>query len=516
LVRLQPTAATRLRDGAEELVPLEQIRVGDVILVRPGEHVAVDGVIVTGSGTLDESMLTGESMPVTRAAGEPVTGGTINRSGAIQVRATRVGPDSTLAQIVRLMRDAQASRAPIQHLADRVSATFVPAVMLIAVATVVTWLVVGGEGALVRALATGVAVLIIACPCSMGLAVPTAVMVATGRAGSLGVLIKGGEALQRLSEVTTVVADKTGTLTIGHPSVTEVAAVSGEPREVLRRAAAVEQLSEHPLAEAIVRKARADGITLPEVQEFEMQPGRGVHAIVDGERVVVGSLGWMRTNGVGTAGVQHQVDALAGQGRSVVLVAQGSVVIGVIGVADPLRPEAPEVVKALQASGLEVVMLTGDRQATARRIAHEAGIDMVIADVLPEGKVAAIQGLQSAGKAVAMVGDGINDAPALAQADVGIAMGSGTDVALDAADVALMRGNLQTLVSAMRVSNAAMRTMRQNLFWAFVYNCVGIPIAAGVLYPRFGILLSPVIASAAMTFSSISVIGNSLRLRRAA
>ncbi len=514
LVRLQPTTATLVSDGHERTVRLEQVRPGDVILVRPGERVAVDGVVIDGTATLDESMLTGESMPVTRETGAAVTGGTMNRAGAIQVRATRVGPDSTLAQIVRLMRDAQASRAPIQNLADRVSAVFVPVVMLTAASTVGVWLVAGGEGALIRAVAAGVAVLIIACPCAMGLAVPTAVMVATGRASSLGVLIKGGEALQRLAEIETVIADKTGTLTEGRPAVTDVILAGLDRTTVLRRAAAVEVLSEHPLGEAIVRAARDTGIELPAVRHFRVEPGQGVSGVIDGEQILVGSATWMEAHGIAWHEFQAQADALASQGRSNVFVAAGKVVIGVIGIADPLRPEARDVITALHRMGVEVVMLTGDRRSTAKRIAEEAGILSVVAEVLPAGKVDAVRRLQSSGKPVAMVGDGVNDAPALAQADVGIAMGSGTDIALDAADVALMRGDLQPLVSAIRVARAAMKTMRQNLFWAFVYNCVGIPIAAGVLYPAFGILLSPVLASAAMAFSSISVVSNSLRLRR--
>ena len=516
LVRLQPTTATLFADGQERTVRLEQVQPGDVVLVRPGERVAVDGVLVAGTATLDESMLTGESMPVTRETGASVTGGTMNRAGAIQVRATRVGPDSMLAQIVRLMRDAQASRAPIQNLADRVSAVFVPVVMLVAGITVGVWLAIGGEGALIRALAAGVAVLIIACPCAMGLAVPTAVMVATGRAGSLGVLIKGGEALQRLAEIGTVVADKTGTLTEGRPAVTDVIAIGVERSALLRNAAAVEFLSEHPLAEAIVRAAHEAEVVLPTVQDFQVEAGRGVSGTVDGARILVGSAAWMDAHAIPLHEFQGQADALASEGRSNVFVASGSAVIGVIGIADPLRPEAREVVTTLQQMGLDVVMLTGDRQSTANRIAADAGVRSVIADVLPAGKVEAIRNLQSSRGPVAMVGDGVNDAPALAQADVGIAMGSGTDIALDAADVALMRGDLRPLVSAIRVARAAMKTMRQNLFWAFVYNCVGIPIAAGVLYPAFGILLSPVLASAAMAFSSISVVSNSLRLRRAA
>jgi Cu+-exporting ATPase len=516
LVRLQPTTATIIRADQEESVPLEALRPGDVVLVRSGERVPVDGVVLDGTAVVDESMLTGESMPVTRGVGAAVTGGTLNRSGAIRLRATRVGPDSTLAQIVRLMRDAQASRAPIQHLADRVSAVFVPVVLLISLLTVTVWIGFAGPAAVVPAFAAGVAVLIIACPCAMGLAVPTAVMVATGRAGALGILIKGGEALQRLSEVTTIVLDKTGTLTEGRPAVTDVVALDGRSDALLQKAAAVESLSEHPLAAAIVQSASALADAYPAAADFRGEPGRGVAGIVEGKLVLVGSAAWLEEHRVPAAVLRPDIERLSGAGRSVVLVAEAGVAAGLIAIADPLRPEAKEAVAALERAGFAVVMLTGDRRATAEHIAADAGIRSVIADVLPEGKVAAIQNLQAAGQTVAMAGDGVNDAPALAQADVGIAMGSGTDIALDAADVALMRGDLRLVLSAVVVSRAAMRTMRQNLFWAFVYNCVGIPVAAGALYPSFGILLSPILASAAMAFSSVSVVSNSLRLRRAA
>ena len=515
LARLQPTTATILEHGIERLVSLESIRPGDVLVVRPGERVAVDGIIAAGTSSLDESMLTGESMPVRRAEGGSVTGGTINLSGAIQVRATRVGPDSTLAQIVRLMRHAQASRAPIQHLADRVSAVFVPTVMVIAGVTVATWLAIGGISAMVPALAAGVAVLIIACPCAMGLAVPTAVMVATGRAGAFGVLIKGGEALQRLAEVTTVVLDKTGTLTEGRPEVTAVIASDGRRQELLQRAAAVEHLSEHPLAQAITRAARDAGVVIPEAREFTTEPGLGVRGVVDGERIVVGTADWLAHNGIDIALMQIEANGLAEQGRTAVFVGANDTVVGVFGIADPLRPEAPEVVAELRRLALDVVMLTGDRRSTAEAIAARAAISTVVAEVLPQGKLDAVRKRQARGEVVAMVGDGVNDAPALAQADVGIAMGGGTDVALDAADVALMRSDLRALGSAIRIARATMKTMRQNLFWAFVYNCIGIPVAAGAFYPAFGLLLSPVLASAAMALSSVSVVSNSLRLRRA-
>jgi P-type Cu+ transporter len=515
LAELQPTAATVLDGGVERTVALDRIRPGDIVLVRPGERIAVDGIVVSGTGSVDESMVTGESMPVTRNEGTPVIGGTINRAGAIDIRATRVGPDSTLAQIVRLMQNAQASRAPIQQLADRVSAVFVPAVMTIAAVTVVIWLAAGGPGATVRALAAGVAVLIIACPCAMGLAVPTAVMVATGRAGAFGVLIKGGEALQRLAEVTTVVLDKTGTLTEGRPAVTRIVAVDGDDRTLLQWAAAVERRSEHPLAEAIVRAASETGASIPDVREFRSEPGRGVSGIVNDRRLFVGTAAWLDANGIDVAPVQLQADALAREAYTPVFVGEDTTPIGVLGLADPLRTEADEVVTELRRLNLDVVMLTGDRRTTADSIAAQTGIVDIVADVRPDGKVDAIRTRQSRGEVVAMVGDGVNDAPALAQADVGIAMGGGTDVALDAADVALMRGDLRALATAIRIARATMKTMKQNLFWAFVYNCIGVPIAAGALYPAFGLLLSPVLASAAMALSSVSVVSNSLRLRRA-
>jgi Cu+-exporting ATPase len=516
LAALQPTSATVVVDGREQEVAIDRLHAGDLVLVRPGERIPVDGEVIDGSTTVDEAMLTGEPMPVAKRAGDAVTGGTINRTGAIRFRATRVGPDSTLAQIVRLMRDAQASRAPIQQLADRVSAVFVPAVMAISLVTGVVWLFAGGEGASVRALAAGVAVLIIACPCAMGLAVPTAVMVATGRSGQLGVLMKGGEALQRTGDVTAVVLDKTGTVTEGRPRVTDVVAAHGDDGEVLRLAVSVERWSEHPLAEAIVRAAASRGVATAETTAFSAEPGRGVEAtLTDAGRAVtvrVGTAEWVSAGPL-DGRVRSAADRLAGQAQTPVFVSRDHEVIGVIGIADPLRTTSRAAIADLRALGLDVLMLTGDRRAAAEAVAANAGIARVVAEVLPRGKVEAIKALQRDGQVVAMVGDGINDAPALAQADVGVAMGSGTDVALEAADVALMRGDLRALVSAIRVSRAAMRTMKQNLFWAFVYNVIGIPIAAGALYPRYGILLSPILASAAMAFSSVSVVMNSLRLR---
>jgi Cu+-exporting ATPase len=466
--------------------------------------------VVGGSTSVDESMLTGESMPVRRIPGDKVTGGTINRAGAIRVRATAVGPDSTLARIVRLMRDAQASRAPIQNLADRVSAVFVPVVMATSGVTVLAWLAIGGAELFVQALAAGVAVLIIACPCAMGLAVPTAIMVATGRGSEAGVLIKGGEALQRAGEIDTVVLDKTGTLTEGRPAVTAIVPVPGTSENaLLADVAAVERFSEHPLAEAIVAAARDRGVEVPEARDFASEPGRGVSGVVSGRHVHAGSESWVRAQGVAVERMRENAERLAREGNTIVFSN-----LGIVAVADPIRPSSREAVTALRGLGLHVVMLTGDHRATADAVARGAGVSEVVAEALPEAKVAHVAALQRQGRVVAMVGDGVNDAPALAQADVGVAMGSGTDVALDAADIALIRGDVGTLAFAIRLARATMTTIRQNLFWAFVYNVVGIPVAAGVLYPIAGILLSPVLASAAMAFSSVSVVTNSLRLRR--
>lgn len=517
LVAMQPAMARVVRDGREEDVPLERVRAGDVILVRPGERVPVDGVVMEGSAAMDESLLTGESMPVTRIAGEKVIGGTIAGGGALTVRATAVGSSSVLAQIVRLMRDAQGSRAPIQHLADRVSAIFVPAVMAAALLTFVAWLAVGGTGVVMQAAAAAVAVLIIACPCAMGLAVPTAVMVATGRGAQQGILIKGGQALQRAGEVTTVVLDKTGTLTQGRPDVVETWVSPGEDREVVLGAvAAVERLSEHPLAQAIVR-ALAPGAALT-VDAFTSAPGGGVTGLVNGRRVVVGSLAFVQRASGSVAEVVAMAERAGRQGRTAVVAAVGDSGPGVAWVvfalADRLRPTSADAVAALLAMGLDVVMLSGDAQLTAEAVARDIGMTRVVGGVTPGGKVDEIRRLQAGGAVVAMVGDGVNDAPALAQSDVGIAMATGSDVAVDAADIALMRGDLTAVVAAIRLSRRTMRTMKQNLFWAFIYNVVGIPVAAGVLYPAFGLLLSPILASAAMAVSSVSVVSNSLRLRR--
>jgi Cu+-exporting ATPase len=514
LAALQPTTARVIDNGQERDVPIDRVTRGTVVLVKPGERVPVDGEVVEGTTAVDESMLTGEPIPVPKKPGDRIIGATINRTGAIRFRATAVGPDSVLAQIVRLMRNAQASRAPIQALADRVSAVFVPAVMAISAATFVAWLVFADTASVVQGFAASVSVLIIACPCAMGLAVPTAVMVATGRGASLGVLIKGGEALQRAGDITTVVLDKTGTVTEGRPSVIDVwIANDREADDVLQAAAAVEALSEHPLAEAIVRRVRETGRSIPAARNFRSEPGRGATGVVGGRTVIVGNAAWLRSLQVDPSPAQEAFDRFARDARTPVLVSIDGEVRAVLAIADPMRAGAPAAVADLRRLGLTVVLLTGDVRTTAAAIARQAGIDTVVAEVTPAGKVEELKRLQAAGEVVAMVGDGINDAPALAQADVGIAIGSGTDVALDAADIALMRNDLHGVVAALQLSRRTMRTMKQNLFWAFIYNVIGIPLAAGLLYPAFGLRLTPVFASVAMAFSSVSVIGNSLRLK---
>jgi Cu+-exporting ATPase len=517
LVQLQPKTARVLRDGAEADVPVEEVRHGDVVVVRPGERIPVDGEVVSGGSAVDESMLTGESLPVEKGPGDRVIGATINRTGAFRYRATTLGADSVLAQIVKLMRDAQGSRAPIQRLADRVSGVFVPVVLSIAIATFVIWFVAADAAPGVRAFSAAVAVLIIACPCAMGLAVPTAVMVSTGKGAELGVLIKGGEALQRAGDIRTVVLDKTGTITEGRPTVTDLVTTpgwDGREDELLRLVASVESSSEHPLADAIVRRAKDAGLALAEAESFQSITGRGAMGVVDGRAVVIGNEALMADYGLRVDALADAAARLTGEAKSPVFVDVDGELAGLLAVADPIKASSREAIGQLRRMGLQVVMLTGDNQRTAEAVARQAGVDRVVAGVLPEGKVAEIRRLQEAGQVVAMVGDGINDAPALAQADVGIAIGTGTDVAIEASDVTLMRGDLRGVASAIALSRATMRTMKQNLFWAFIYNVVGIPVAAGVLYPGLGLLLSPILASAAMAFSSVSVVGNSLRLRR--
>jgi len=476
-------------------------------------------VITRGESAVDELMLTGESRPVLRRTGDRIVGGTVNGAGALNATATTLGEESALARIVTLMRQAQGSRAPIQRLADRVSAVFVPTVIAIAVLTFVVWLVVGKAtgNSVVHAFAASIAVLIIACPCAMGLAVPTAVMVATGKGAELGLLIKGGEALERAGEIDTVIVDKTGTVTEGRPAVTDVVTRPGvRQHDMLRLVAAVERLSEHPLAAAIVRYARERGIEPPVANDFEAisDPGRGVEGTVDGVAIIAGNDALMRAEGVDISELNDDAARVAADAKSVVYVAADDTLLGLIAIADPIRATSASAIRALGDMNLDVVLLTGDNRPTADAIAREAAIDTVVAEVLPEGKVDEVRRLQDEGHVVAMVGDGINDAPALAQADVGFALGSGTDIAIDASDVTVLRPDLTAVADGIALARRTMRTMRQNLFWAFVYNVVGIPIAAGVLYPFFGVLLSPVIASAAMALSSVSVVSNSLRLRR--
>ena len=523
LAQLQPVTARVVRAGAELDLPVEQVRHDDVVVVRPGERLPVDGEIVAGASAVDESMLTGESLPVAKAVGDRVIGGTINATGTFRVRATTLGADSTLARILKLMRDAQGSRAPIQALADRVSGIFVPMVITISLLTFVTWFVAvhtsGGPAgaAAVRAFAAAVAVLIIACPCAMGLAVPTAVMVATGKGAQLGVLIKGGEALQRAGDVTTVVLDKTGTVTEGRPTVTDLRLVPGGPhteQQILMLVASVERSSEHPLAGAIVQYALGRGVTTLPVEHFEAITGRGAVGTVNGRVVLVGNEALLREHDVDAAARRADAERLASDAKTPMYVAVDGRLVGLLAVADPLRASSPAAIERLRRLGLEVVMLTGDNERTAQAVARAAGIERVVAGVFPEGKVAEVARLQSEGRVVAMVGDGTNDAPALQRADLGISM-PGTDIAAEASDVALMRADLVGVLHTIELSRRTMRTMKQNLFWAFVYNVVGIPVAAGALYPAFGVLLSPILASAAMAFSSVSVVANSLRLRRA-
>ena len=526
LVQLQPKTATVLREGAKLDLPVELIQEGDVVLVRPGERIPTDGKVISGRSSVDESMLTGESLPIEKTAQDRVMGGTLNQNGSFQYRANSVGAGSTLAQIVRLLRDAQGSRAPIQRIADRVSAIFVPAVLGIAVVTFGAWRIFAPHAGVMQAFAAAVTVLVIACPCAMGLAVPTAVMVATGRGAHYGILIKGGEALQRMEKIDTVVLDKTGTITAGRPQVTDVLLAShysGSSTQqdarsaedaLIRTASALEYSSEHPLAEAVVRYARERDLAVPQAQGFESLTGYGVLGMVQGTVAMIGNSALMARYSIVTDSLQAAGTRLAEEGKTPLWVAIDGKLAGVVAIADTIKPTSIQAVLQMHAEGLRVVMLTGDNERTARAIAREAGIDEVIAGVLPAGKVDAIKRLQERHHVVAMVGDGVNDAPALAQADVGLTMASGSDIAMEAGDVTLMRSDLTGVAAAIALSRGTMRVMRQNLFWAFIYNVIGIPLAAGALYPVFGLLLSPVIASAAMALSSFSVVTNSLRLRR--
>jgi P-type Cu+ transporter len=516
LAQLQPDTAHLERAGVIEDVPLAEVSAGNILLVRPGERIPVDGEVISGGSSVDESMLTGESMPVEKAMGARVIGGTLNGRGAFRFRATNVGEGSVVSQITRLLRDAQGSRAPIQRLADRISGIFVPVVVALALVAFVAWYALAPDHSLARAIACAVAVLIIACPCAMGLAVPTAVMAATGRAAAAGILIKGGEPLQRLTSVDTVVIDKTGTITEGRPVVVYIETFNSRySREsVLAYAAAVEEGSEHPLATAVVRYAREQGLAIPTVRNFLAHSGTGAEAEVEGTLVLVGNSRLLEERGIDTAPAASLIAEWSGKGITPLLVAIGGELAALLGAADRVKGSSTAAIAGLRAAQFRVVMLTGDRELVARAIAKEVGIDEAIAEVLPAGKVEAIRLLQGQGRVVAMVGDGVNDAPALAQADVGIAMATGSDIALEAGDVTLMRPDLQGVGEALAIGRRAMRIMKQNLFWAFIYNAICIPIAAGALYPSFGILLSPILASAAMSVSSVSVVTNSLRLAR--
>ena len=529
LIGMQPKTALVMRDGEETEIPVDDVQVGDLILVRPGERVPVDAIVRQGYSSIDESMITGESIPVEKTVGDEVVGATINKAGSLKVEATKVGKDTTLARIVRMVEEAQGSKAPIQRLADVIASYFVPVVIGIAIVTFIIWYFVGPPPALTFALLNFVAVLIIACPCALGLATPTAIMVGTGKGAEYGVLIRNGEALERSHQISTVLLDKTGTLTRGEPAVTDIVAVpSSSKEEILRLAASAEHNSEHPLGEAVVKAALEKELELSPPSDFNAIPGRGVEALVEGKKLLLGNLRLMKERGFPLDGMEEKANELFGEGKTIMFLGLDSQVVGIIALADTLKPNAKEAVKELRKMGIETMMLTGDNQRTADAIAREVGIDRVLAEVLPEHKAEEIRKLQEE-KVVAMVGDGINDAPALAQADVGIAIGTGTDVAMETGDITLISGDLMGITTAISLSKRTMRTIKQNLFWAFAYNTALIPVAAGVLYLVFGhtgvpsglhfILgdygfLNPILAAAAMAASSITVVSNSLRLRR--
>ncbi|MCC6337785.1 MAG: heavy metal translocating P-type ATPase [Myxococcales bacterium] len=515
LMQLQPTVARRVRDdGQDEDVALEAVHPGDRLRVRPGEKVPVDGEVLDGASAVDESMVTGESLPVEKTPGSRVVGGTLNGTGTFVMRAQKVGKDTLLARVVQRVAEAQRSRAPLQKLADRVAAVFVPAVVSVAALAAVAWLAVGPEPRLAHALVNAVAVLIIACPCALGLATPISVMVAVGRGARLGVLIRNAEALEALARVDTVVVDKTGTLTEGRPSLVEVKAFGGDESALLLAAASVERASEHPLAQAILQGAKARGVAPRDVQDFQATPGQGLFAALDGQPVLVGHDGFLASRGVDVAAAQETAAAWRALGRTVVFVAKGGALAGLLAVEDPVKATTPEALAALEADGVRVVMLTGDARATAEAVAARLGLSEVRAEVQPEGKFQVVKELLAQGRVVAMAGDGVNDAPALAAATVGIAMGNGTDIARETAAVTLVKGDLRGIVRARRLGRATVRNIRQNLGWAFGYNTLGVPLAAGALYPFFGLLLSPMVAAAAMSLSSVSVITNALRLSR--
>ncbi|HEY2008992.1 MAG TPA: copper-translocating P-type ATPase [Rhizomicrobium sp.] len=514
LLDLAPRTARRITGTGEEEVPLDALVLGDLVRVRPGEKVAVDGVVIDGRSAVDESMVTGESMPVTKEKDARVIGGTVNRSGTLVVRAEKLGRDSMLARIVEMVAQAQRSRAPIQRLADRVAGWFVPLVIAAALAAFAAWMIFGPEPRFSYALVAAVTVLIIACPCALGLATPMSIMVGVGRGAQAGVLIRNADALERLERADTLVIDKTGTLTEGKPSVVDMATDGIAADDMLRLAASVEQASEHPLAAAIVAAARAKCLSIPAATDFDAPSGKGVSAVVEGRRIALGNAGWLGELGIDTTPLAAKANALRQDGASAIFCAVDGTAVGIIAIADPVKPSTPAALSDLRADGVRIVMLTGDNRTTALAVATKLGIADVEAEVLPEQKGAVVERLKAQGRVVAMAGDGVNDAPALAAADIGIAMGTGTDVAIESAGVTLLKGDLLGIVRARRLSQATMRNIRQNLFFAFCYNAAGVPIAAGILYPSFGILLSPIIAAAAMALSSVSVVGNSLRLRR--
>lgn len=516
LLDLAPKTARRISaHSSDEEIPLDLVAVGDRLRVRPGEKIPVDGIVEDGRSAIDESMVTGESMPVAKAVGDHVIGGTLNQSGALVMSAKKVGRDTMLARIVQMVAQAQRSRAPIQRLADQVAGWFVPAVLLMAFVAFAIWAIWGPEPRLAHGLIVAVAVLIIACPCALGLATPMSIMVGIGRGAGLGVLIKNAEALERVEKVDTLVIDKTGTLTEGKPSVTGIVVAEGfEENELLRLAAGVERASEHPLALAIVSAAETRGLTLPLVSDFDSPTGKGAIGTVEDKRITLGNASFIEENGISAAPLHEQADALRRDGATVIFIGIDGAVAGAFAIADAVKQTTPEALATLRAEGITVVMLTGDNRITAEAVARRLGIEQVEAEVLPDEKSAVVARLKTMGRVVAMAGDGVNDAPALAAADVGIAMGSGTDVAIESAGVTLLKGDLMGIVRARQLSEATMSNIRQNLFFAFIYNAAGVPIAAGLLYPFFGILLSPVIAAAAMALSSVSVVGNALRLNR--
>ena len=515
LLGLAPkTARKRLPDGSEQEIALEQIQVGDQLRVRPGEKIPVDGQVLEGQSNVDESMLTGEPVPVLKQAGDTLIGATVNTTGSLLMEAKKIGADTLLAQIVDMVAQAQRSRAPIQKLADSVAGWFVPVVIAIAVLSAAVWAWIGPEPRMTYALVVLVSVLIIACPCALGLATPMSIMVATGKGASMGILFKNAEAIETLRKVTVLVTDKTGTLTEGKPRLLGVRATDGQPDRLLRLVASLEQQSEHPLSQAIVKGAKEKGLTLMAAEQFDSVTGQGIVGSVEGHQLAVGNLALMEAQGLGVDELAEAADSLRQEGQTVMFVAIDGRLAGLLGVADPIKESSLEAIKQLHAQGLRVVMLTGDNRTTAEAVARQLGIDEVVADVQPRQKAEAVKAFQDQGAIVAMAGDGINDAPALAQAHVGIAMGTGTDVAMESASVTLIKGDLRGIARARELSEATLRNIRQNLFFAFIYNALGIPVAAGVLYPFFGLLLSPMLAAAAMALSSVSVIANALRLRR--